>query len=100
MVAFAYPEQGDHETGAEYYARVRAMGLPYPWETEKVCPPGPIEVTYEWSTRDSHGVGWLAATEYEARERLMTAPSYTLHRRTRWVALGDWEDVAHGPADR
>lgn len=56
-------------------------------------PPGPITVDYQWSTRDSAGVGWLAKDEETARLRLEHSPSYTLHRRVRWVAVGDWEDV-------
>jgi hypothetical protein len=91
---FVYPEQTDRETGAQYWARVRAMGLPYEWERDKAVPPGPITVDYEWWTRDAVGMGWQAADEAQARQRLIDEPAQvTLHRRPRWVAFGDWEDV-------
>lgn len=93
MPAFTYPEQGEREPGNVYWQRVRAAGMPEPWEADKANPPGPITVEYEWSTRDSAGVGWLAKDEETARFRLEHSPSYTLHRRVRWVAVGDWEDV-------
>lgn len=50
---------------------------------------------YEWSTRDSSGIGSLAENEKVARRRIKVwaHENYTLHRRPREVRLGDWEDV-------
>ena len=48
---------------------------------------------YEWSTRDSSGLGWIAPDETTARERLDVHPAWTLHRRQRWVSYGEFEDV-------
>lgn len=96
---FVYPEQGDRETDAEYYARVRAMGLPYPWERDKAVPPGPITVTHEWSLRHPRAPGALVdlaftgTSEADARAMHARRPDYILVRRTRWVAVSDWEDV-------
>lgn len=96
---FVYPEQGERETSAEYWARVRAMGLPYPWEWDKAVPPGPITVTHEWSLRDPgiHGVGPVdldsTLTETQARARVARRPGYTLIRRIKWFAVGEWEEV-------
>lgn len=90
---FAYPEQDDRETGAEYYARVHAMGLPYPWERDKAVPPGPITVTHEWAVSDEHGGPWPMPGERAARQAVAERQGNILHKRPRWVAVGDWEDV-------
>jgi len=57
------------------------------------APLGSVIVDYEWSTRDSGGLGWVAADETEARDRLTGHPEWTLHRRVRWVSYGEFEDV-------
>jgi hypothetical protein len=96
---FTYPEQGDRETGAHYWARVHAMGLPYPWERDKAVPPGPITVTHEWSLRDPYSAQGalvdLAFTTDECVANVMAdqRPDYQLVRRTRWTAVSDWEDA-------
>jgi hypothetical protein len=96
---FACPVQGDHETDAEYWARVRAMGLPYLGEWGKTVPPGPITVTHEWSLRDPNSdLGPLLEGNFVASREdvgLMrdAHPEYILVRRTRWVAVSEWEDV-------
>lgn len=93
MPVFAYPEPGDHETGADYNERLRRMGFPYPWEADKARPPGPITVETEWSTRDPGGAGQLAKSEQQARDRLAQRPGHTLHARTVWRAASDWRQV-------
>lgn len=96
---FVYPEQRDDETGAQYWARVRAMGLPYEWERDKAVPPGPITVTHEWSLRDPYSSQGamvdLAFTTDECEANMMAdqRPDYQLVRRTRWTAVGEWEDA-------
>jgi hypothetical protein len=95
---FSYPIQGSDEPDNEYWERVRQAGLPFPWEVgDKVTPPGPISVSYEWSIRPPDfdpdiWPTWIAS-ETEARPRLAQYPHWTLTRRVRWVAVGDWEDV-------
>lgn len=96
---FVYPEQGDHETGAQYWARVRAMGLPYLWERDKAVPPGPITVTHEWSLRDPNSdlgpllEGNFVASREDVDLMREAHPEYIRVRRTRWVAVSGWEDV-------
>lgn len=68
--------------------------------TLSAVPPGPIEVTYEWSTRSAESpgpgaltdLGW-STNEQEVRAMIARRPGYVLMRRTRWTALGPWEDV-------
>jgi len=55
--------------------------------------PDPAAADYEWSTRDSSGLGWIAPDEATARTRLAEHPRWTLHRRQRWVSYGEFEDV-------
>lgn len=66
-----------------------------PTTTEYLAEQGPVTVDWQWSTRDASGMGWLAADEAEARGRFanQVAIPTTLHRRRRWVAAGDWEEV-------
>lgn len=91
---FVYPEQTDRETGAAYFARVRARGLPYPWERDKAVPPGPITVAHEWAalavgaTPNEH-TGWVAS-EDSARAMYGQTP-VIIWRRTRWTAVSGWE---------
>lgn len=93
---FVYPAQSDRETGAEYYARVHAMGLPYPWERDKAVPPGPITVTHEWTAlpvgkTPNEYTGWVSSEDF-ARTMHGTTP-VTIWRRTRWTAVGPWQGV-------
>jgi hypothetical protein len=93
---FVYPEQTDRETGAEYFARVHAMGLPYPWERDKAVPPGPITVAYEWAalavgaTPNEH-TGWMDSED--SVRAMYGAVSVTIWRRKRWTAVGGWEQA-------
>lgn len=64
-------------------------------------PPGPITVTHEWATDGDNG-WWPADSEEHARARLVTGrhPQQTVHRRTRWVSVGDWEEAPRGATER
>ena len=100
MPEFIYPNELPGETGAQYWARVRAMGLPYKWETDKATPPGPITVVTEWSIRhegDANGpiteLMYVGGDEADARSVYARYPDYILVKRTRWISVGEWEDV-------
>jgi hypothetical protein len=93
---FVYPERQDNEPENVYWQRVCDMGIPFPWETDKAIPPGPIAVTHEWSLRSPDGSGDpLPGMSQENARKLQDYlhPNHTLVRRVCWVAVGGWEDA-------
>lgn len=64
--------------------RVAELGEMIAQEVRGVAP-------LQYSTRDSSGIGWLARTEHDARQRIAENSEYTLWRRP--VLYGEWEEV-------
>jgi hypothetical protein len=85
----SFPTPGEEESGAEYWERVRQLDRPFPWDTDKSLPPGPVIVLEEWATRDSNGNYWPGD---EGVVRMTAAKTgSTLVRRIRWRSTGPWE---------
>lgn len=90
-VIFPAPEEG--ESAVDYWGRVQQqLGLPAPWERSQALPPGEVEITQQWATKDHLDNNWLCANEVEAR-RIAKATGTVVTRRIRWESAGLWEEV-------
>jgi hypothetical protein len=88
----SFPSPMDEESGAEYWERVRQLDRPFPWETDKSLPPGPVTISEEWATRDFQGEHWMSGDEEQARN-VAVATGSTAVRRLRWVSVGPWQEA-------
>jgi hypothetical protein len=92
--AITYPAPEKDETGAEYWERVRQLGLPFPWEADRSLPPGEVKVIEEWANKDSSTGNYWPCDEAAVKRTAAKVASCTVMRRIRWESAGPWEEVS------
>lgn len=88
-----YPAPEEDETGAEYWERVRQLGLPFPWEADQSLPPGEVTVAEEWANKDSSTGHYWPYDEATVRRTAANVVGCSIVRRVCWHSAGPWEEV-------
>lgn len=86
-----YPAPEEDETGAEYWERVRQLGLPFPWAADQSLPPGEVLVVVQWANKSDTGI-WQYDEE-TVRRTAADVAGCSIVRRIHWTSAGPWEEV-------
>lgn len=90
--AITYPAPEEHETGVEYWERVRQLGLPFPWGADQSLPPGEVEVTTQWAVKT--GNYYRIRANKSAAYAIAADLRAEVVRRIQWESAGPWEEVS------